>query len=147
MATHRQLLIEGYTPESILQLSDEELRAFVFTNEPLVFQAGSAQVLGQFQVKANRLVVELAQIDGGGEGILQTIWLLAERYARNRGLASVEWIVHAVHCAQPNLKLRRVLDRFGFKVREVPGHGLAYHYVHDLSEEVGPPRSWKPRQQ
>ncbi|WP_395804212.1 hypothetical protein [Archangium minus] len=135
MTTRRQLLLEGYTPESILQLSDEELRAFVFTNEPLVFQAGSAQVLGQFQVKENQLVVELAQIDGGGEGILQTLWLLAERYASTRELASVEWIVHAVHCAQPNLKLRRVLERFGFRVREVPNHGLAYHFVHDLSDK------------
>ncbi|MFE8595640.1 hypothetical protein [Archangium violaceum] len=132
MATHRQLLLEGHTPEEILQLSDEELRAFVFLDEPLVFQAGSAQVLGQFQVRAKRLVVELAQIDGGGEGVLQTLWSLAERYARSRGLESVEWIVHAVHCAHPNLKLRRVLERFGFVVREVPGHGQAYHYLHEL---------------
>ncbi|OJT20627.1 hypothetical protein BO221_32105 [Archangium sp. Cb G35] len=132
MATHRQLLLEGHTPEEILQLSDEELRAFVFLDEPLVFQAGSAQVLGQFQVRAKRLVVELAQIDGGGEGVLQTLWSLAERYARSRGLDAVEWIVHAVHCAHPNLKLRRVLERFGFAVREVPGHGQAYHYLHEL---------------
>ncbi|QRN98074.1 hypothetical protein JRI60_03085 [Archangium violaceum] len=132
MTTQRRILLEGYTPEDILRLSDEELRAFVFTDEPLVFQAGSANILGRFQVKEARLVVELAQIDGGGEGILRTLWRLAERHARDRGLDSVEWIVHAVHCAQPNLKLRRVLDGFGFVVREVPGHGVAYHYVHDL---------------
>ena len=135
MTTRRHVLLEGYTPETLLQLSEEELRAFVFTDEPLVFRAGSAEVLGQFQVKEGRLVVELAQIDGGGEGVLQTLWSLTERYARTRGLASVEWIVHAVHCAHPNLKLRRVLDRLGFTVREVPGHGQAYHYVHGLSEE------------
>ncbi|WP_146210015.1 hypothetical protein [Vitiosangium sp. GDMCC 1.1324] len=91
MTTHRRILLEGYTPEEILRLSDEELRAFVFADEPLVFQAGSAQVLGQFQVKEARLVVELAQIDGGGEGILQTLWHLSEHYARSRGLDSVEW--------------------------------------------------------
>ena len=134
MTARRQVLLEGYTPDHLLQLTEEELRAFVFTDEPLVFRAGSAEVLGHFQVKEGRLVVELAQIDGGGEGVLQTLWSLSEQYARTRGLASVEWIVHAVNCAHPNLKLRRVLDRFGFTVREVPGHGQAYHYMHRLSE-------------
>lgn len=76
-------------------------------------------MLGQFQVKEARLVVELAQIDGGGEGILQTLWHLSEHYARSRGLDSVEWIVHAVHCARPNLKLRRVLE-LGISKRHNP---------------------------
>jgi len=37
--------------------------------------------------------------------------------------------VHAVSCAKPNLKLRRVLDRRGFVVREIPGFGEAYHFI------------------
>ena len=32
--------------------------------------------------------------------------------------------------AQPNLKLRRVLDRFGFVIRDVAGVGSAFHHVH-----------------
>lgn len=30
---------------------------------------------------------------------------LARRFADARGLDSIEWIVHAVSCAKPNLKL------------------------------------------
>jgi hypothetical protein len=33
--------------------------------------------------------------------------------AASRALLGVEWIVHAVSCAKPNLKLRRVLERRG----------------------------------
>ena len=90
-------------------------------------------MLGEFKVDADRLVVELAQIDGGGEGVLPTLWVLAERYAARQELTAVEYIVHAVNCAKPNLKLRRVLERLGFKVREVPGVGQAYYYLHHLS--------------
>lgn len=61
---------------------------------------------------------------------MPTLWLLTERYAQRRELAAVEWIVHAVNCAQPNLKLRRLLDRRGFTVQNVPGHGTAYYRLH-----------------
>ena len=129
-ATPKIVKIEGVSPEDILALSKAELNVLVFCGHPIVFQAGSAEVLGQFRTTANRLVLELAQIDGGGEGILPTIWGIAERYARNEGLQDVEWIIHAVNCARPNLKLRRVLERKNFVVEEVPGAGTAYHLVH-----------------
>src|SRR6185436_12205897 len=98
--------VEGYTPEEILALPDADIEALVLTDEPLVLQAGSARILGQFRIREDRLVLELAQIEGGGEGALPTLWILAERYARRRGLEAVEWVVHAVHCAEPNLRLR-----------------------------------------
>jgi hypothetical protein len=120
--------IEGLTPDEILALPDEDLDALVLTDAPLVLSAGSAQILGQFRIQDGFLVVELAQIDGGGEGVLPALARVAERYAEKRQLAGVEWIVHAVHCARPNLKLRRVLERRGFVVREVAGVGEAYHY-------------------
>jgi hypothetical protein len=123
------LLIEGYTPEQILALPDEQSEALVLTGEPLVFRAGSAQVLGEFRIEADRLVIELAQIEGGGEGVLLALWQLAAQFAARRGLVEVEWIVHAVHCADPNLKLRRVLERRGFVIRELPSAGTAYHRV------------------
>jgi len=56
------------------------------------------------------LIVELGQIDGGGEGVLPTLTSLAQRYAEKRGLRKVEWIIHALNCAEPNLKLRRVME-------------------------------------
>lgn len=136
--TARTITIEGFSPEEILALTKDELAQLVFIGQPLVFRAGTAEVLGQYRIAANRLVLELAQIDGGGEGVLPTIGRLAEQYARKEGLEAVEWIVHAVNCAKPNLKLRRVLERRGFVVEEVPGSGMAYHLVNQVDTKNGP---------
>jgi hypothetical protein len=130
------LLIEGFTPEEINNLPDEQIESLVITGEPIVFQAGSARVLGEFRLSENRLTVELAQIEGGGEGVLLTLWLLVEQYVTRRGLEEMEWIVHAVDCAEPNLKLRRVLQRRGFVVQDVPGIGTAYYYRQRVSDET-----------
>lgn len=133
MAGPAELRIEGYLPDEILALPDEQIEGLVLTGQPLVIRAGSAEILGQFRVGGDYLVVELAQIEGGGEGVLPTLWLLAERYARQRGLRGVEWIVHALHCAAPNPKLRRVLELRGFTVQEIPRAGEAYYYLHRLN--------------
>src|SRR5262245_11054292 len=125
----REITIEGYTPEELLALPDDQIRAYVFTGEPLIFRVGSAELLGEFRLSGSRLVVELAEVRGGGEGVLPLLAAVAERYARSRALVEVEWVVHAVTCAAPNLKLRRVLERRGFQVRQIPGVGEAYHLV------------------
>lgn len=125
-----QFTIEGYTIDEILSLPDEHIEALMLTAKPLVFRAGSAQILGEISIKSHRLVVELAQIEGGGEGVLLPLWLLAERYAIRKGLDEVEWIIHAIHCAQPNLKLKRVLERRNFVIPDVPGYGEAYYKLH-----------------
>ncbi|MCB9699897.1 MAG: hypothetical protein H6738_24125 [Alphaproteobacteria bacterium] len=88
---------------------------------------GTAQVLGQFHVSGDVLVVELAHVDGGGEGILLAIWSLASRLAAEWGLAEVEWLVHAVWCAHPNGRLRELMVRRGFVVVEHPEVGPVYH--------------------
>ena len=119
---------EGLTPEEILALPPDEIRGLILTGEPLVFRAGTAEILGAFRVTEHVLVVELAQIEGGGEGVLPALWTLAERYAGQNQLNEVEWIVHAVHCAEPNPKLRRVLERRGFVIEDIPGIGEAYHF-------------------
>jgi hypothetical protein len=132
--TTRTINIEGMSPEDILALPKDEIRGLVLCNEPLVFRVGGAEILGQFRTIDDRLVLELAQIDGGGEGILPTIWNLAEQYARTEHLKAVEWIVHAVHCAKPNLRLRQVLARKGFVVENLPGIGEVYHFIHYLDQ-------------
>ena len=82
----REINIEGYSPDDILAaLPDEQLDAFVLSNRPIVFRAGTAEILGEFKVKGESLIVELAQIDGGGEGVLPTLTSLAHRYAKQRG--------------------------------------------------------------
>ena len=42
----RQIEIEGYTAHEILNLADEQFDAPVLTGEPLVFRAGTAEILG-----------------------------------------------------------------------------------------------------
>jgi hypothetical protein len=125
--------IEGYTSDEILVLSNEEIEAFAFTTNPVVLRAGTAEVLGQFRLSSERLTVELAQIGGGGEGVLPTLWLLAERLAQRRGITQIEWIVHAVNCASPNLKLRRVLERRGFTVHNRLDVGECFYQLHSLA--------------
>jgi hypothetical protein len=126
------MLIEGYTSDELLALPNKELRAIALSDEPLVFRAGSANLLGRFRIEGEALIVELAHVDGGGEGSLPALAALARRYAIREGLRSIDWRVHAVHCARPNLKLRRVLERRGFQVGTVPGVGECYQ----LTEQV-----------
>lgn len=123
------VLIEGLSPDELLDLPDEEIEALVLTGKPLTFRAGTAEILGQFKLRDERLVVELAHIDGGGEGVLATLSLVARALARRRGSTELEWVVHATNCARPNPKLLRVLDRRGFEIREVRDRGVCYHRV------------------
>lgn len=66
------------------------------------------------------------KIEGGGEGVLPALTVLIEKFARTQSLTAVEWVVHAAHCAKPNLKLKRVLERKGFVVKEVDGTTAYY---------------------
>lgn len=131
----RPITLDGLTPDEVLALPDD---ALVLCGEPLVFRAGTADILGRFWVSRDTLVLELGHIDGGGEGVLPALAALAERYARRRGLAALDWRVHALNCARPNPKLRRVLQRRGFKVADVPGTGPCYHQVQPVWLEAGP---------
>jgi len=125
----KEILFDGFSDDEILNLPPEQIEALVLNGEPLVFRIGTATILGEFRRDENRVVVELAQIEGGGEGILTSLGSLVNRYARLQNIETVEWIVHAVNCANPNLKLRRVLDRRGFVVRDLPGIGETYHLI------------------
>ena len=131
----KPLLLEGYTPDEILALPNDELQAMVLRDQPLVFKVGSASILGRFKATEETLVIELGHIDGGGEGALPSLASLANRYAKREGLAFIEWRVHAVHCAKPNLKLRHLLERRGFVVREVPGAGECYWLRASIQEK------------
>lgn len=131
-ASRREILIDGFSPNEILALPDERIAAWIMVG-PIVFRVGSAEILGAIRLTADRLTIELAQIDGGGEGVLPTLWLVAERYARLRGARQVEWIVHALNCVRPNLKLRRMMEKRGFVVATLPDVGAAYHYLHDVA--------------
>jgi hypothetical protein len=78
----REVLFEGLSEEEILSLPKEEIEQFILVGEPIVFRAGSAVLLGSFKLNSNRLIIELAQIEGGGEGVLTSLASLAKRYAK-----------------------------------------------------------------
>jgi len=122
-----RVVIEGLSADEFLALPDDEINDLVFTGEPLTFRAGSAEILGQFELHDDRLVVELAHIEGGGEGVLLALSGIGRRLAQIRGIPGLEWIVHATNCARPNSKLLRVLKRRGFQVADVEGRGNCYH--------------------
>ncbi len=132
----REVLFEGLTEQEILNLPQQEVENMILLGEPLVFRAGSAVLLGSFKIADDRLVIELAQIEGGGEGVLVSLASLAKRYAKLRTLSGVEWIVHAVSCAKPNLKLRRVLEHRGFMIKEIEGIGEAYHLLESTADSL-----------
>jgi len=129
---HAAILIAGMTEEQLLALPDDCADLLIFTGEPVVFDAGSAQILGSFKHTKDRLTIELAHIEGGGEGVLKSISRLVERYAKQRGFQEVEWIVHAVTCARPNLKLRRVLERSGFEIRQLETGAPVFYLQMDI---------------
>src|ERR1022692_4041894 len=133
MSGRSEVLFEGYTEDELLALPREQIQAMILTGEPVVFRAGSATILGEFRVEGTRLRIELAQIEGGGEGVLLSIWALARRFAQLNQFTAIEWIVDAVHCAQPNLKLRRVLERRGFGIKVLPTVGEAYHLIEPMA--------------
>lgn len=121
-----RIQIEGYTPEEILALPKEWLDAYALNGEPFVFTAGTANILAKFHATADTLILEIGHIDGGGDGALPAVASLASRYAKREHLKFIEWRVHAVNCARPNLKLRQMLERKGFIVRALPDTGECY---------------------
>ena len=120
-------------PRPTEQRSIRARRSLSFCGEPIVFRTGSAEVLGKSERTDDRVILELAHVDGGGEGALPALGALASRYAAREKLAFLEWRVHAVHCANPNPKLRRVLEHRGFKSKEVGGVGECYYLVQAVS--------------
>jgi hypothetical protein len=127
-----QIKFDGLTEQEILALSKEEVEGLILIGEPLVFRAGSAMILGSFKQNHDRLVLELAQIEGGGEGVLVSLASLSKRYAKLNGIKKIEWVVHAVTCAKPNPKLRRILELRGFSIENVEGAGDAYHLIESI---------------
>ena len=128
------LTIEGESLKAILKWPEHYFDDLVLIDSPIVLHIGSAEVLGQFCVKNNELLVELAQIDGGGEGVLPVISRVAKRIAKLKSISTIHCIVHAVNCAQPNLKLRAHLLKTGFEVKEVPEKGIAFFKTIVLSD-------------
>ncbi|HEX2671288.1 MAG TPA: hypothetical protein VHM25_10480 [Polyangiaceae bacterium] len=115
------ITLEGFTSEELLSFVSRDLRETVFSGKPLVFSVASAQVLASFRIEPDRLVAELAHIDGGGEGVLAFLSALLHEFASANGVDTIEWLVHALTCAAPNTRLRALLERRGFTPFEYQG--------------------------
>lgn len=125
--------IEGESIEEILKWSESDFDDLVLIDKPIVLNIGSGEVLGQFAIKdKENLLIELAQIDGGGEGILPIIHKIARHLSKIKNLTCIEYIVHAINCAEPNLKLRAFLIKMDFEIKEVTGKGEAYYKKMDV---------------
>jgi hypothetical protein len=125
----KNIKIEGESIQDILEWTDEEYDTLILIDRPIVIHIGSAEVLGQFVINEGVLVVELAQIDGGGEGVLPVITKVAKHIAKRKSLQEIHSIVHAINCAKPNLKLQVHLEKIGFKIKDIPHKGEAYFKV------------------
>ncbi len=118
--------VEGASIQEIMEWPESYFDDLVLIDKPIVVNIGTAEVLGQFAIKEKRLIIELAQIDGGGEGVLPAISKLSNHIAKLKNLSSIECIVHAINCVKPNLKLRAHLEKTGFEIKLVEGKGEAY---------------------
>jgi hypothetical protein len=81
--------VEGYSPEELLALPAVELDAFVFVCRPVVVKLGSAELLAECSHRGATLLVDLAHIDGGGEGALPTLSAFLSRFAGRRGFEQI----------------------------------------------------------
>lgn len=80
-------------------------------------------MLAEFNQDDDCLTVNLAHIDGGGEGVLVSLWKLVTAFAKERGYRRVLWNVHALTCANPNPRLQRFLGERGFVETHSERHG------------------------
>lgn len=128
---------EGYTMDELVALPREDWDALLSSGEPMVFRVGEAVVLGRLRMREARLVVELAHIDGGGDGVLVALWRLADRLALRWELSEIEWLVHAATCARPNLRLRALLVARGFGLVDHPEIGAVYWLCRPVAGGVG----------
>jgi hypothetical protein len=131
-----ELLIEGFRPGDLPEALGPELEAQVLNGRPLVARVGTAEVLISLAVDGGLFRAELAHVDGGGEGVLPTLISVIVRLARRRAAHEIEWLVFATNCARPNPRLRPLLERRGFVVREVPDRGFFYYRRDRISADA-----------
>jgi hypothetical protein len=126
------VLIEGIAAEELLAWPSAKMRELLNIGRPIVFHAGSATLLAEILVHGPRLIIELAHVDGGGEGVLPTLWRFGQAFARAEQFTEIEWLVHATRCARPNPRLPGVLERMRFRIEDLPVRGRVYRRLDRL---------------
>ncbi len=110
--------VEGIPLKALKALAKDELDTLLAFGRPISFHIGSANILAEFNRHEVELSVNLAHIDGGGEGVLVVLWKAVETYARDRNYEAIQWNVHALTCARPNLRLQQFLRTRSFTETE-----------------------------
>ncbi len=123
-SARKEHLIDGLSPDELLAL--EELDELVITDTPINFKVGPSQVLAQFSEHDRVLRVEIAVVEDGGDGVVNSLIRVIERAARARDIIAIDWVVYATNCAVPNPKLTRVLERLGFQVGRLENGAECY---------------------
>jgi len=127
MNKRNKILIEGVSSEEILEIIDDpEFEQGIISNEPLVFNIGSAEVLAQFGILNDEIIVDLVHITGGGEGVLLIIRNLVKSYCKQREISTINWQIHATNCVNPNPKLKRILELRNYQIKNVANRGNVY---------------------
>jgi hypothetical protein len=112
-----QVLLEGFSVEELLKLPDPDFAKLNFHNQPLAFKAGNNTIIAQFILTPDALALEVNHLDRGSEGSLSVIASLAARYALREKRAFIDWRLPLLNCVNVNPKLRLVLERREFKIR------------------------------
>ena len=115
--------IEGVSLDALKALSSEEMDALLAFGRPVTFRMGTATILAEFNRQDRDLAINLAHIDGGGEGVLVLLWKIIVSYAREHNCLAIHWNVHALTCANPNPRLQHFLRARGFAEAVSEKHG------------------------
>jgi hypothetical protein len=116
--------VEGVSVDALKAMVPSDLDALLAFGKPITFQMGTATILAEFNRLDEDLSVNLAHIDGGGEGVLVILRRLIIIYAKERNYLNIVWNVHALTCANPNPRLQRFLRAQGFQETRNKKNGL-----------------------
>ena len=126
MTSKGDILFDGSNLNELLELSWDEVEAWICRDDPIVFTVSDAKVLAQFGVDNGQLISQISVIEGGGDGVLFHLFSAVEKLAMHHELRRIVWQVHALNCQKSNPKLQRVLVGYNFKVIQ-PENGIGYY--------------------
>ncbi len=124
----RKITIEGFRPEEIVALPDDQVHEFVFHAGPVVFRVGEVEIRGEFLRETDRLVAVLTRIGPGGETLIPSLAALLSRYARLRQVPWIDWKVCTSGGNAPPKALIHHLVQRGFILADATPSAEVYQY-------------------
>lgn len=128
----RKISIEGFRPEEIVALPDDQIHEYVFQGDHVVFVVGTVEIHGEFRRQDDRLVALLTQISHAGEDIIPSVAALLSRYARLRQIPRIDWEIHTNTNAERDGNLEQALAERGFRVEIDSVGGKIYRMTQEV---------------